>query len=57
MFFEESKTFEFEKLTILCGNNGSGKSALLNIIATGVRIRRCVSQCFFKQSQFTILTR
>ena len=40
MLFEESKTFEFETLTIFYGNNGSGKSTLLNLIAASLQLRR-----------------
>ena len=40
MLFEESKTFEFEGLTIFYGNNGSGKSTLLNLIAAKLKLKR-----------------
>ena len=40
MLFEDSKTFEFETLTIFYGNNGSGKSTLLNLIAASLQLPR-----------------
>ena len=33
-------TFEFGEITIFCGNNGSGKSTILNVIAEKLKIER-----------------
>ena len=33
-------TFEFNDITIFCGNNGSGKSTILNVIAETLRVNR-----------------
>ncbi len=33
-------TFEFGEITIFCGNNGSGKSTMLNVIAEKLKIKR-----------------
>jgi len=33
-------TFEFGEITIFCGNNGSGKSTILNVIAEKLKIKR-----------------
>lgn len=40
MLFEESKTFEFESLTIFYGNNGCEKSTMLNLIAASLQLKR-----------------
>lgn len=40
MLFEQSKTFEFEAITIFYGNNGCGKSTLLNLIAASLQLPR-----------------
>ena len=32
--------FEFRDITVFCGNNGSGKSTILNIIAEALRLKR-----------------
>ena len=32
--------FEFDDITIICGNNGSGKSTILNVIAEKLNLKR-----------------
>jgi len=39
-FFESQKTFSFDGLTILYGNNGCGKSTILNLIAASLKLPR-----------------
>ena len=42
-FFRERelpKNFEFRDITIFCGNNGSGKSTILNVIAEALELGR-----------------
>ena len=39
-FFESQKTFSFDALTILYGNNGCGKSTILNLIAASLKLPR-----------------
>ncbi len=34
------ETFEFRDITIFCGNNGSGKSTILNVIAEKLNLKR-----------------
>ena len=43
VFFRERelpKNFEFRDITIFCGNNGSGKSTILNVIAEALELGR-----------------
>lgn len=42
LFSEEKhlETLEFSDITILCGNNGSGKSTILNVIAEKLQLKR-----------------
>lgn len=37
---EFPESFEFSDITIFCGNNGSGKSTVLNLIAERLRLKR-----------------
>lgn len=39
-FFEKQKTFTFDNLTIFYGNNGCGKSTILNLIAASLKLQR-----------------
>ncbi len=38
--FRELPTLELEEITVLCGNNGSGKSTILNVIAEKLALPR-----------------
>ena len=39
-FFEKTKKFIFDNLTIFYGNNGCGKSTILNLIASSLKLQR-----------------
>ena len=39
-FFEKTKKFTFDNLTIFYGNNGCGKSTILNLIASSLKLQR-----------------
>ena len=41
--------FEFSDITIICGNNGSGKSTILNVIAEKLKLKR---NSLFNRSDF-----
>ena len=41
--------FEFSDITIICGNNGSGKSTILNVIAEKLKLKR---NALFNRSDF-----
>ncbi len=45
----ELPTFEFSDITIFCGNNGSGKSTILNVISESLGLKR---ETVFNRSDF-----